>query len=137
MTCKFKVWFKDLSIWSESNWSEFAKQFNKSIQFPLPGQIGVITKSNNSNKQVENLIDINKTVQNKKSLSTEEIVQLLNKNILQESQFVKLREATEAIYYLDKMENLLSAQKDSLLNKFEIKAYKCPKSLTRGWLLFS
>jgi len=31
---------EDLNVWSESNWTEFGRLINKSIDFPLPGQTG-------------------------------------------------------------------------------------------------
>jgi hypothetical protein len=129
------LYFKDLNIWSENNWTEFAKQFNKLVEFPLPGQVGVVCelkKESFSDKKIKNsaqqkLLD---------KQFKENLRYILYKPLLQEKQAVKLQEAAQALAYEKIMENeLFSAEESNFTiskKNFELKAYKCPVSLIKG-----
>jgi len=109
------------NIWSESNWSEFSKQFSNFRQFPLPGQVGVT---------LEEKIDSKKTTKNiaEPRKACESLNFLLNNPLTHENQIIKLKEAAGGLYYTDKMEENLTkkSQPKAIL---ELKAYQCPKSL--------
>ncbi len=120
---------EDFSIWSEKYWSEFGKQFNKSLDFPLPGQTGTVLEEDRAKCK-----KIKETNTNKVNIICENLNYLLTKPLAQENQLIKLKEAAGGMYYQDKMEQELFTSED--LNKlkpnFEMKAYKCPKSLMLG-----
>lgn len=114
----------DFNIWSEKYWSEIGKQFNKSQDFPLPGQIGTVVEldqTNTTNKKT-NLNIVNENLQ-----------YLFTKPLPQENQFIKLKEAASAIFYEEKMDTLFTSEDlNKLMPNFEMKAYQCPKSLVLG-----
>lgn len=126
----------DLNIWSENNWSEFGRLFNKSVEFPLPGQIGVILEDSIKNSQNFNQATSNKSSASKqlndKKQTLENLNYLLNKPLPQENHILKLREAAGGLFYQDKMEqsneNIYSNK-----NIFALKAFKCPKSLVKDF----
>lgn len=121
----------DFNIWSEKYWSELGKQFNKSIDFPLPGQTGTVLEMNHNNNKILN--DSNNNT-NTTNIMCENLNYLLNKPLAQENQINKLKEAVGSIYYQDKLESdLFSSEEGINALNFEMKAYKCPKSLILGW----
>lgn len=122
---------EEIGVWSEQNWSELAKQFNKTADFPLPGQTGVIVEEH---KKGLKKVLIQKD-QQKDSLVQENLSFLLNRPLPIESQAIKLREACGAFYYKEKMENSLLNLDALNLKKsyFELKAFKCPVSLVKDF----
>jgi hypothetical protein len=123
----------DFNIWSEKYWSELGKQFNKSIDFPLPGQTGTVLEMNHNNKILN---DTNSNNTNTTNIVCENLNYLLNKPLAQENQINKLKEAVGSIYYQDKLESDLFSNEEKNALNFEMKAYKCPKSLILGWFFY-
>lgn len=123
----------DLSIWAESNWSEFGRLLNKSAEFPLPGQVGVVPLDANKKHTQLNNKNLSESNENKlfdTKLALENLNYLLNKPLPQDNQIIKLREAAGGIFYQEKMEN---AENDSIKRSFELRAYKCPVSLQKDF----
>lgn len=112
------------NVWSENNWSEFGKQFNKFKKFPLPGQTGV---TGLTEKKLKNFNDLNLESSNG-NLVCENLDYLLNQPLNQQSQVLKLNEATAGLVLSEKMEK--NAHKSEPI--FELKAHDCPKSLLKG-----
>lgn len=111
-------------IWAENNWSHFGKQFNKFKHFPLPGQIG-LTDLSVQKKLVPNTPKYNW------NLLCENMNHLLNEPLAQETQMLKIKEATDGLKFEEKMQN---PKNPANLNRaqlpvFELKAHNCPKSL--------
>lgn len=105
------------NIWSESNWSQFGKQFNKYRRFPLPGQTGV-TSDNNINETDR----IKEKITNKYNfdLLHENLNYILNEPLNQEIQAIKIKEASDSLKY----------KKNSINNPMiELKTHDCPLSL--------
>ena len=122
---------KDLNIWSENNWSEYAKQFKQSVQFPLPGKVGVLTEASRINlKMAENAKQAGAADKKVVPESKHEL-ELLFAPLPEENHILKLKEAGFASWYEDKM----IADKNFKTN-FELKAFKCPLSLVKGEFLF-
>lgn len=115
----------DDNIWSESYWSEFGKQFNKFKQFPLPGQTGITYQKNKPLfKSEEKSFDLQNL-----NILNENLYYLLQEPLSKEKQAIKLKEASNCLSYIEKMERYQSADKKNLKATFELKAYACPKSL--------
>lgn len=112
----------DYNLWSENNWSEFAKQFNKSIQFPLPGQIGFCTES----KQLQQSSQQSQAQKSAKVNKNE--LDLLFSPLPEENHINMLREAGFASWYEEKLK-----EDKSFRQNFELKAYKCPQSLIKDF----
>ena len=139
---------KDLSIWSDQNWSEFGKQFNKSAEFPLPGRTGIIASSSSSSDAAVTSPESKPQSSSSKRLHVTELITktyiesilndnlyyLLSKPTAQEHQASKLKEALGAFYYQDKMQRAtLSIEEDAQIRKrLELRAYNCPISLVQG-----
>lgn len=119
----------DLNIWSENNWSEYAKQFKQSAQFPLPGKVGVILTNL---KMAENGKQANQATDNKQQQQvlpeSKHELELLFAPLPEENHILKLKEAGFASWYEDKM----NADKNFKTN-FELKAFKCPLSLVKDF----
>jgi len=121
---------EDLNIWSEKYWSELGKQFNRSQDFPLPGQIGTVLEipknQNNTNNSADSALIINQVCEN--------LNYLFNKPLPQENQINKIKEAVGGFYYQDKMDNMFFSSENSneSIPCFELNAYACPKSLILG-----
>ena len=126
-----------MSIWSDQNWSEIAKQFNKPIEFPLPGRTGVLSLERESDKKIKlQQLTEAKLTGSAKSYLNENLDYLLNRPLPKENQINALK---EAVYYQNKMDNSLSnLEKLRSKNCFELKAFSCPISLVEGkiFLLF-
>lgn len=120
-----------MSIWSDQNWSEIAKQFNKSIEFPLPGRTGVLSLERESDKKIKlQQLTEAKLTGSAKSYLNENLDYLLNRPLPKENQINALK---EAVYYQNKMDNSLSnLEKLRSKNCFELKAFSCPISLVEG-----
>lgn len=129
-----------MNLWSESNWSELAKQFNKPSDFPLAGQIGVSLGQNNAIAAVSCSVNslkpsLNNKSENQKSDKTvaENLNFLLNNPLAIESQAIKLREAAGGLFYLEKMEkSMFNPQQEAGRRLFELTVHKCPVSLVKG-----
>ncbi|RNA13462.1 methylmalonic aciduria and homocystinuria type D mitochondrial [Brachionus plicatilis] len=125
----FSILNNEVNIWSEQNWSELAKQINKTSDFPLPGQTGVFVE-----EQREKNLKLFKSSENN-SVNKENLSYLLNRPLPIDNQANKLREACGAFYLKEKMENSL-LNLDALgvkKNHFELKAVKCPLSLAKDF----
>ena len=117
-----------MNIWSDSHWSELNKQFNKSVEFPLPGQVGVAWQSSQQ-PQSQDLKEKKQPVRN--GLQEENIEYLIQRPLSQEFQALKLKEAAGGLYYKSKIDSCLF----NLANKgnmFELNFVKCPASLIKG-----
>lgn len=124
-----------MSIWSDQNWSEIAKQFNKSIEFPLPGRTGLLSLERESDKKLklEKLTGA-KFSGSSKSFFSENLHYLLEEPLPKENQINTLKETS---YYEKKMENSLSnLEKLRAKDCFELKAFSCPISLVEGKFYF-
>jgi hypothetical protein len=124
-----------LNIWSENNWSEFAKQFNKPVEFPFPGQIGVVIVSKKKKlTQVVNQDPASATAETSSPSAKEDNINFLfHKTLPLENQAIKLREGANGLICKTQAENSLFNSK--MKNSFELKAYKCPLSLFKGFFL--
>lgn len=128
-----------LNIWSDQNWSEFGKQFNKSFEFPLPGRTGLIEVESESESEKLPNKNLTKIISDKyiSTIFEENIDYLLNRPTSQQSQVNRLQEALGAFYIQDKeMKNTttLSIEEDSYMRKhLELKAYECPMSLIQDF----
>ena len=140
--------YTDNYTWSEINWSEYGKQFSKPIEFPLPGRIGVILNNNNNNKnslsgaptaaaKFESCTCISPTDPHSldnpsnRKLVVDNLKSLLNDPLPHENQLIKIREATSAYTYLDRLD-ASGNMEASAENCFELKAHACPISLING-----
>lgn len=123
---------EDLNIWSENNWTEFAKQFNKSTEFPFPGQIGIVVVEPKGKKQPLRVTSENKILDKTKE---ENLNFLFNKSLNFENQAIKLREATTGFIFKSKLENNLF-NGSTMKQSFELKAHKCPTSLFKDFQNF-
>ena len=80
----------EFNIWSEKYWSELGKQFNKSVDFPLPGQTGTIieemTNTNSTNTKSRENETHDSAQQYKNNTNTSKYNQYVNiqKSISQE-----------------------------------------------------
>lgn len=110
-------------------WSEYGKQFNKSQDFPLPGQTGTVLEEDRSKCK-----KMKETKTKQANIISENINYLFAKPLAQENQIIRLKEAAGGLYYQDKMmqELFTSEEMNKLKPNFEMKAYKCPKSLMLG-----
>lgn len=110
-------------IWSETNWSEFGKQFNSNRIFPLPGNIGILVelKQETIPKKILNLEN------SKQNIIAENLDHLLYNPLPEELQYDKLRIVPSGLE-LTNMDNK-DVPKEAIKPVFELKAYNCPKSL--------
>ncbi|CAF0837462.1 unnamed protein product [Brachionus calyciflorus] len=122
---------EEINLWSEQNWSELAKQINKTIDFPLPGQTGVLVDQ--TKKEIKNLKIFPQVNQDSQILDNLNF--LLERPLPIENQAIKIREACGALYYKERMDNsLLNLDHLNLKkNYFELKAFKCPTSLIKDF----
>jgi hypothetical protein len=127
-----------LNIWSENNWSDFAKQFNKTVDFPFPGQVGVVFEFKKKDIRLGSDSDINKNLKIDHKIAAENINYLLIKPLPQDHQIMKLKEAISGIYLKELSDNGLSSNNalNNLNKGFELKAFKCPKTLQSGKINF-
>lgn len=117
---------EELNIWSESNWSEFGKQFNKPVEFPLPGQTGVVIKAEDKATTTSPLKSNSVDKAKEESLSF-----LFDIALPQENQASKLVEATKGFVMRKRMNNNLF-NKSTTKQAFELQVFKCPVSLFKG-----
>lgn len=119
----------DLNIWSDSHWSELSKQFNKSSEFPLPGQTGIARHSTQQPQQCAP-----KLAGQLKDLNLDENLDfLIHKPFSHEFQALKLKEAAGGLFYKSKIDNSLFNLPNSR-KMFELNLVKCPVSLAKGKL---
>ena len=127
------VFFLDLNLWSENNWTEFAKQINKPANFPFPGQIGIEKTAQNNNQDIKpaRACPIKKS---QDKMKEENLSYLLKKPLPFDNQAIKVREASSGYMLQQTIENHLFNNNSK--NLFELKAHQCPASLFKGFLLF-
>ena len=118
-----------MNIWSESHWSELNKQFNKSVEFPLPGQVGVAWQQTQQQPQPFQELKEKKPVRS--GLLDENIEYLIQRPISQEFQALKLKEAAGGLYYKSKIDSCLFNLANTS-SMFELNCVKCPVSLIKG-----
>lgn len=123
------------NIWSDSHWSELGKQFNKSAEFPLPGQTGIqqqhLKRSPLSSFMPGGANLKEATAANKTSEQVSENLEyLMLKPLPQESQALKLKEAAGGLFYKGKMDNCLF---NSVGVTFDLSVHQCPVSLAKDF----
>lgn len=117
---------EEVNVWSESNWSEFGKQFNKQIDFPLPGQTGVVV-AKGEEKQTA------RSRSNSADKAKEESLSFLFDIALPlENQANKLSEAAKGFVMRKRMNNNLF-NKSTTKQSFELQVFKCPVSLFKDF----
>lgn len=103
-----------------------AKQFNKTVDFPLPGQTGVLLEGKKENK----IKVLAQQPKQQEGVVQENLNFLFNKPLPIQNQAIKIQDACRAVYMKEKMEeSLLNLDK----NLFELKAFKCPASLVQDF----
>ncbi len=122
-----------MNLWSENNWTEFAKQINKPVNFPFPGRIGIEKEESPINKPVKQELNPNCTLikRDQDKIQEENLNFLLKKPLPQENQALKIREASSGYMLKETMENHLFNHKSKHL--FELRAHKCPVSLFKDF----
>lgn len=107
---------------------------NKSAEFPLPGQVGIVAFGEKKKHQQPNNQNQTENSENKlfdRKLVVENLNFLLNQPLPQDNQILKLKEAAGGLFFQDKMEK--SAENHTLQKSLELKAYKCPISLQKDF----
>lgn len=119
---------EDLNIWSDKNWSACAKLFTKSVDFPLPGQVGVIFEF--QKRDIGIGAETDSELRNNLKVAYENYKYIVSKPSSREDfiQMMKLNES--AIGSLGQVEKALYTDEGTdVTKKFELKAFKCPKTL--------
>jgi len=129
------TFFEDGTIWSESNWSSVAKQFNKTAEFPMPGQTGICTT------HVENRLSLNsrgalpvEDFKQKQTKLSEELKQfdLFYRPLPSEKQVAVMSQVNNLQKEMDE-ENFTIETKNELNGIFDLKAQECPLSLVKDF----
>jgi len=125
---------EDVNIWSENNWSQFAKQFNKSVEFPLPGQVGIAFQ----HKLLPQFLETKLPASSEKlKMKTDDKVvrDLLTKPLPDEDHLSTLQQAIDYHQQFDEKEFSQEVGID-MKQALELNAYPCPRSLYNDFKVY-
>jgi hypothetical protein len=123
----------DLNIWSENNWSLYAKQFNKSADFPLPGCIGLALQTKMKVNETEYAA---KSDECKKRATHLAVNELLSKPLPEEKKAEALRQAAHYRDNYDKNGEYSTEPALDIKQALELEAFPCPRSLYNDFQMY-
>lgn len=126
-----------MSIWSENNWSQYAKQISKPLDFPLPGQVGIAFQKSSSPVPQIDFISKEKSPRRSRRMRESEnqkkqeaVSELLHKPLPEQDQSITIKQAIDyqLLFEQEYSQEVISDIKNSL----ELKGYPLPRSLQKG-----